>query len=128
MPESFRGDVGRHHIRGRALSIQQGETGQAPSSEALRSMRHALSALPQQGHWYRGQRARNCILRVPRSGQGAVSSDCGGWRSLCAGEGGAKSAHEWVRRLHIETPIIDQAYAVLYEGKPPAQALEELLG
>jgi glycerol-3-phosphate dehydrogenase (NAD(P)+) len=39
-----------------------------------------------------------------------------------------KSAYECARRLDIETPIIDQVYAVLYEGKPPARALEELLG
>ena len=39
-----------------------------------------------------------------------------------------KSAYECARRLNIETPIIDQVYAVLYEGKPPAQGLEELLG
>ena len=39
-----------------------------------------------------------------------------------------KSAWECARRLNIETPIIDQVYAVLYEGKPPAQALQALLG
>ncbi len=38
-----------------------------------------------------------------------------------------KSAFECARRLKVETPIIDQAYALLYEGKNPAQALEELL-
>ncbi|MEP6955364.1 MAG: NAD(P)H-dependent glycerol-3-phosphate dehydrogenase [Chthoniobacterales bacterium] len=40
----------------------------------------------------------------------------------------AKSAYECARRLDIETPIIDQVYAVLHEGKSPAQALQELLG
>lgn len=40
----------------------------------------------------------------------------------------AKSAYECARRLNIETPIIDQVYAVLYEGKRPDQALQELLG
>jgi glycerol-3-phosphate dehydrogenase (NAD(P)+) len=39
-----------------------------------------------------------------------------------------KSAYECARRLDIETPIIDQVYAVLYEGKPPLQGLQELLG
>ncbi len=38
-----------------------------------------------------------------------------------------KSAYECARRLKVETPIIDQVYSVLYQGKPPAQALEELL-
>ncbi len=39
----------------------------------------------------------------------------------------AKSAFECARRLGIETPIIDQVYAVLYESKPPPQALQDLL-
>jgi len=40
----------------------------------------------------------------------------------------AKSARECARRLNIETPIIDQIYSVLYEGKRPDQAMQELLG
>jgi glycerol-3-phosphate dehydrogenase (NAD(P)+) len=40
----------------------------------------------------------------------------------------AKSARECARRLNIETPIIDQIYSVLYEGKRPDQAMHELLG
>jgi len=40
----------------------------------------------------------------------------------------AKSAYECARKLNIDTPIIDQVYALLYDGKPPAQAMEELLG
>jgi glycerol-3-phosphate dehydrogenase (NAD(P)+) len=39
-----------------------------------------------------------------------------------------KSAYECARRLGVETPIIDQVYAVLHDGKQPAQALQELLG
>lgn len=39
-----------------------------------------------------------------------------------------KSAYECARRLKVETPIIDQAYALLYEGKNPLQGLQELLG
>ena len=38
-----------------------------------------------------------------------------------------KGAYECARKLDIETPIIDQVYAVLYEGKAPAQGLQELL-
>ena len=40
----------------------------------------------------------------------------------------AKSARECARKLNIETPIIDQVYSILYEGKRPDQALQELLG
>jgi glycerol-3-phosphate dehydrogenase (NAD(P)+) len=39
-----------------------------------------------------------------------------------------RSAYECARKLQIETPIIDQIYAILYEDKPVTQAMEELLG
>lgn len=38
-----------------------------------------------------------------------------------------KSAYECARRLNISTPIIDQAYAMIYEGQKPWAALQELL-
>jgi len=38
-----------------------------------------------------------------------------------------KGAFECARRFGIETPIIDQVYAALYEGKAPIQAMQELL-
>ncbi|MFL6542211.1 MAG: NAD(P)H-dependent glycerol-3-phosphate dehydrogenase [Chthoniobacterales bacterium] len=38
-----------------------------------------------------------------------------------------KSAYECARRLGVETPIIDQAYAILYEGRKPKDALQDLL-
>ena len=40
----------------------------------------------------------------------------------------AKSAFECARRLDVETPIIDQIYAVLYQDKPLLFAMQELLG
>jgi glycerol-3-phosphate dehydrogenase (NAD(P)+) len=39
----------------------------------------------------------------------------------------AKSAFECARRLGVETPIIDQVYAILYEGKSPPRAMQDLL-
>jgi glycerol-3-phosphate dehydrogenase (NAD(P)+) len=39
----------------------------------------------------------------------------------------ARSAWECARRLKIRTPITDEVYAILYEQKKPAVALEELL-
>lgn len=38
-----------------------------------------------------------------------------------------KSAYDCARKLQVETPIIDQVHAVLYEGKAPMQGLMELL-
>ena len=39
----------------------------------------------------------------------------------------AKNAHELSRKLGVRTPLIDQAYEVLFHQKPPAKALRELL-
>ena len=39
----------------------------------------------------------------------------------------AKSAFECARKLQIETPIIDQIYSVVHEGKRPADAMQALL-
>jgi glycerol-3-phosphate dehydrogenase (NAD(P)+) len=51
-----------------------------------------------------------------------------GMQMVAEGVPTAKGAYEWARKLGIETPIIDQVHAVLYEGKAPAQAMQELLG
>ena len=40
----------------------------------------------------------------------------------------ARSAYECARKLNVDTPIIDQVHALLYDGKPAAQAMAELLG
>jgi glycerol-3-phosphate dehydrogenase (NAD(P)+) len=39
----------------------------------------------------------------------------------------AKSAYECARKLNIDTPITDEVYALLYQGKPPVQAMQDLL-
>lgn len=39
-----------------------------------------------------------------------------------------RSAFECARRLDIDTPIIDQIYALLFQGRAAGQAMEELLG
>jgi glycerol-3-phosphate dehydrogenase (NAD(P)+) len=51
-----------------------------------------------------------------------------GMKTVAEGIPTARSAYECARRLGIETPIIDQVYAVLHEGKSPPQAMKELLG
>jgi glycerol-3-phosphate dehydrogenase (NAD(P)+) len=51
-----------------------------------------------------------------------------GMKTVAEGIPTSRSAYECARRLGIETPIIDQVYAVLHEAKAPLQALQELLG
>jgi glycerol-3-phosphate dehydrogenase (NAD(P)+) len=48
-------------------------------------------------------------------------------RMVAEGIPTAQSAFECARELNIDTPIIDQVYAVLYEQKKPTKALEEVL-
>ncbi|HST29758.1 MAG TPA: NAD(P)H-dependent glycerol-3-phosphate dehydrogenase [Chthoniobacterales bacterium] len=39
----------------------------------------------------------------------------------------AKSAYECARKLNIDTPVIDEVYALVHQGKPPVRAMEDLL-
>src|SRR5436305_7800410 len=50
-----------------------------------------------------------------------------GMQMVAEGVPTTKSAFECARRFGVDTPIIDQMHAILYEGKPPAQALSDLL-
>ena len=38
----------------------------------------------------------------------------------------ARAAHELARRRNVVTPVIDEAYAMLYEGKDARKALQDL--
>lgn len=48
-------------------------------------------------------------------------------RMVAEGVPTARSAYEQARRAGVETPIIDQVHAILYEGRAPSAALKELL-
>jgi glycerol-3-phosphate dehydrogenase (NAD(P)+) len=50
-----------------------------------------------------------------------------GTRSIAEGVPTTESAYECARKVGIETPIIDQLYAILYDGKRADQAMQELL-
>jgi glycerol-3-phosphate dehydrogenase (NAD(P)+) len=61
-------------------------------------------------------------------GEGKALADImGDMKTVAEGIPTARSAFECARKLGVETPIIDQVYAVLHQGKPPAQAMQELL-
>lgn len=62
-------------------------------------------------------------------GQGRSLDDITrGMKTVAEGIPTARGAFECARKLRVETPIIDQVYAVLHEGKSPARAMQELLG
>jgi len=48
-------------------------------------------------------------------------------RAVAEGVPTTKSAYECARGLQVETPIIDEVYALLYQGKSPMQSLEDLM-
>ena len=50
-----------------------------------------------------------------------------GMQMVAEGIPTTKSAFECGRRFEVDTPIIDQVHAMLYEDKPPAKALTDLL-
>lgn len=74
------------------------------------------------------ERSRNHTVGK-RLGQGESLTEITASMNMVAeGIPTARSAYECGRRFGVDTPIIDQVYAMLYEGKKPTVALSELLG
>jgi len=73
------------------------------------------------------ERSRNHTVGK-RLGQGEpLSQITASMKMVAEGIPTARSAWECARRLNVDTPIIDEVYAVLYDQKKPNAALEELL-
>jgi glycerol-3-phosphate dehydrogenase (NAD(P)+) len=73
------------------------------------------------------QHSRNRRLGE-RIGRGeTLAQIAAGTHMVAEGVPTAKSAFECARKLNIETPIIDQIYSVVHEGKRPADAMQALL-
>ena len=61
-------------------------------------------------------------------GQGRTAEEIAASMQMIAeGIPTAKSAYQCARRLNVETPVIDQVYALLHQGKSAAKAMEDLL-
>jgi len=71
-------------------------------------------------------RNRQVGLRLGRGE--SIDSILGSMRMVAEGVRNTKSVLDLARRQHVEMPIVECAYKVLYEGLPPSQALEELFG
>ncbi len=68
----------------------------------------------------------NRVGRMLGSGK-TLDETIAAMNQVAEGVPNAKNVYELARKLGVRTPLIDQAYAVLYENKPPASALRELL-
>ena len=85
--------------------------------------------------WATGDLVATCFSRHSRNrrvgeqlGQGqTVAEITNATKTVAEGIPTARSAFECARKFGVETPIIDQVYAVLHQGKEPAQAMQELL-
>jgi glycerol-3-phosphate dehydrogenase (NAD(P)+) len=82
-----------------------------------------------------GDLAVTCFSKLSRNhlfgerlGRGEMAAEIVA-RSITVAEGypTARSAFHLARKLEVETPIIDEVYAVLYEEKPAAAAVRDLL-
>jgi glycerol-3-phosphate dehydrogenase (NAD(P)+) len=70
----------------------------------------------------RNRRVGECLGRGQTIGQ--ITS---AMQMVAEGIPTTKSAYECARKLSIDTPITNEVYALLYEGKTPAQAMHDLL-
>ena len=48
-------------------------------------------------------------------------------KMVAEGVATAVSAHDLAARYHVDMPICSQVYAILFEGKNPAEAMRELM-
>lgn len=77
-----------------------------------------------------------CFSRLSRNrgfgerlGRGeSVQAIVGSTPSVAEGYPTARSAYQLARNLKVETPIIDEIHAMLYQGKPVQQAVRDLMG
>jgi len=61
-------------------------------------------------------------------GQGRTAKEIAASMQMIAeGIPTAKSAYQCARRLNVETPVIDQVYALVHQGKSATKAMEDLL-
>jgi glycerol-3-phosphate dehydrogenase (NAD(P)+) len=82
-----------------------------------------------------GDLVATCFSRHSRNrrfgeqlGQGkSLETITTGMKTVAEGVPTARSAFECAQKLGVETPIIEQVYAVLHQDKAPAQAMQELL-
>jgi glycerol-3-phosphate dehydrogenase (NAD(P)+) len=82
-----------------------------------------------------GDLAATCYSRLSRNrafgervGRGEkVESIVAGTHSVAEGYPTARAAFRLARKLGIESPIIDEVYAMLYEGKEVRQAVQDLM-
>ncbi|HXG50424.1 MAG TPA: NAD(P)H-dependent glycerol-3-phosphate dehydrogenase [candidate division Zixibacteria bacterium] len=74
-----------------------------------------------------GELSRNRKVGVLVAQGKSLEEIMAGTRMVAEGVRNTRSVRELASRLSVEMPIVDQMYRVLYEGKPPALAVRDLM-
>jgi len=70
-------------------------------------------------------RNRNVGLQIARGK--SLREITGSTRSVAEGVRNTRSLHSLARRLRVDMPIVEQMFAVLYDGKKPSEAVRDLM-
>jgi glycerol-3-phosphate dehydrogenase (NAD(P)+) len=74
-----------------------------------------------------GPLSRNRTVGVELGRGRSLAEILAGMRMVAEGVGTTAAVQALARRSGVETPIAEQVYAVLYEGRPPREAIRELM-
>ncbi|MGA2937873.1 MAG: NAD(P)H-dependent glycerol-3-phosphate dehydrogenase [Syntrophobacteraceae bacterium] len=74
-----------------------------------------------------GDLSRNRTVGMQLAQGKKLSEILGGMRQVAEGVITAKSIHSLAEKMHVEMPISEQVYRVLYEGKDPLLVVSELM-
>jgi len=114
----------------RAALITRGLAEMSRLGEALGARRETLSGLAGLGDLVltcTGGLSRNRGLGLALGRGAGLAEHLSSTPMVIEGVRTAASARELARRAGVETPIINEVHAVLYENKPPADAIRDLL-
>ncbi|MEW6724814.1 MAG: NAD(P)H-dependent glycerol-3-phosphate dehydrogenase [Bacillota bacterium] len=118
-------------LNGRAALITRGLAELARLGEALGASPLTFSGLSGLGDLIltcTGHLSRNHQLGEA-IGRGLSPAEAWQGRAMVTeGVTTCRSAHDLARRLGVELPIVDQVYAILFEGQSPRQMVENLMG
>jgi glycerol-3-phosphate dehydrogenase (NAD(P)+) len=74
-----------------------------------------------------GDLSRNRAVGLQIAAEKSLQEIIGSTRMIAEGVRNTRSLHSLARRLGVEMPIVDQMYEVLYAGKKPAEAVQDLM-
>jgi glycerol-3-phosphate dehydrogenase (NAD(P)+) len=74
-----------------------------------------------------GESSRNRMVGTRLGGGETIERILSDMKAVAEGVRTAAAAHALASRFEVEMPIVEQMYAILEEGKPPLEAVKELM-